>query len=180
MIVRQVTNEDAAAIQAIYAPFVTDTTISFEDMPPDLAEIKARIAGLLPDYPYLIADEGDQMLGFAYASPHRSRAAYRSSIDVSVYGAPDAQRRGVGRSLTRSYCPTLQALGTTQRSLVSPCQTKRVWRYTRKWGSNNWAFTARLGGNWMLGTMLVGGSGCYKREVSHWWASSWIEKRPAN
>ena len=99
MRIREATIKDAAAIQAIYAPYVSDTLISFEEVPPDREEIAKRLAGILPHYPYLLAEQDGQVLGYAYASQHRSRAAYRTSIDVAVYVLPEFSRRGIGRAL---------------------------------------------------------------------------------
>ena len=98
MHVRQITMGDAPAVQVIYAPYVTATTISFEEVPPDIMEIERRIAAILPRYPYLVAEVDGRVVGYAYASEHRARAAYRTSVDVAVYVAPGAQRRGVARS----------------------------------------------------------------------------------
>src|SRR3546814_14792906 len=93
MDVRQIVMGDAPAVQAIYAPYVTDTTISFEEVPPDIVEVERRIAVVLPKYPYLVAEEDGRIVGYAYASEHRTRAAYRTSVDVTVYVAPNAQDR---------------------------------------------------------------------------------------
>lgn len=90
---------DAAAIQAIYAPIVEDTAISFEEVPPSIAEMRERIATTMRDYPYLIAERNGEVIGYAYASQHRSRAAYRWSVDVTVYIADQAHRKGIGRAL---------------------------------------------------------------------------------
>src|SRR3546814_9255597 len=78
MDVRQIVMGDAPAVQAIYAPYVTDTTISFEEVPPDIVEVERRIAVVLPKYPYLVAEEDGRIVGYAYASEHRTRAAYRT------------------------------------------------------------------------------------------------------
>lgn len=99
MLVRQAEISDAAAIQAIYAPLVTNSIISFEELPPSTAEMARRLEAILPSYPYLVAAEGARILGYAYASKHRTRSAYRTSVDVTVYIAPDVQRRGVARAL---------------------------------------------------------------------------------
>jgi L-amino acid N-acyltransferase YncA len=123
MFVRQIVMGDAPAVQAIYAPYVAGTTISFEEVPPDVSEIERRIAAILPQYPYLVAETGGRIVGYAYASEHRTRAAYRTSIDVAVYVAPGAQRSGVARCLYSRLLPAAAGLGyhaafagTSQRS----------------------------------------------------------------
>ena len=111
MIVRQVDLGDARAIQAIYAPFVSSTAISFEEMAPGVAEIERRISAIATHYPYLVAELGGQVVGYAYACEHRTRAAYRTSIDVSVYVERRAQRRGVARGLYAHLLPAAASLG---------------------------------------------------------------------
>ncbi|MCP5367733.1 MAG: N-acetyltransferase [Hyphomicrobiales bacterium] len=108
---RPVRAEDAAAIQAIYAPIVAETIISFEEEPPSVAEMAARIAATLPAYPYLVAERGGQVVGYAYASQHRARAAYRKSVDVTVYVAESARRAGVGQALYRALLDDLRRRG---------------------------------------------------------------------
>ena len=111
MRVRDATPDDAAAIRDIYAPYVTDTIVSFEETPPDADEIARRIAAIAPDYPYLVAEAEGQVIGYAYASQHRTRSAYRSSVDVTVYVAPDRQRGGIGRALFARLLPAAAARG---------------------------------------------------------------------
>ncbi|MGQ2932661.1 arsinothricin resistance N-acetyltransferase ArsN1 family B [Sphingopyxis sp.] len=111
MDVREIVMGDAAAVQAIYAPYVTDTSVSFEEVPPDIIEVERRIAAILPKYPYLVAEEEGRIVGYAYASEHRTRAAYRTSVDVAVYVAPDAHRSGVARRLYSCLLPAAASLG---------------------------------------------------------------------
>lgn len=111
MDVRQIVIGDAPSVQAIYAPYVTDTTVSFEEVPPDIMEVERRIAAILPRYPYLVAEEDGRVVGYAYASEHRTRAAYRTSVDVTVYVAPGAQRSGVARRLYSHLLPAAASLG---------------------------------------------------------------------
>jgi L-amino acid N-acyltransferase YncA len=111
MHIRQIVMRDAPAVQAIYAPYVAATTISFEEVPPDIAEVERRIAAILPHYPYLVAELDGHVLGYAYASEHRSRAAYRTSVDVTVYVAPGAQRSGLARNLYSRLLPAAASLG---------------------------------------------------------------------
>lgn len=111
VVLRPATPADAAAIQAIYAPIVRETPISFETEPPDVAEIERRITATLPRYPYLVAERGGRFAGYAYASEHRARLAYRTSADVTVYVAADARGGGVGRALYEALLPDLAARG---------------------------------------------------------------------
>lgn len=102
---------DAEAIADIYAPVVRDTAISFETEPPSAAVMAERIENTLQQRPWLVATDGDEVLGYAYASEHRQRAAYRWSVDVTAYIAESARRRGVGRRLYGALIPMLRAQG---------------------------------------------------------------------
>ena len=103
--------DDAAAIAAIYAPYVRDTIISFETEAPDAAEIAERIRRIGTHYPWLAAVSGGQIVGYAYACENRSRLAYRWSVDVAVYLHPSAQRRGIGSGLYRRLFALLRLQG---------------------------------------------------------------------
>jgi len=107
---RIATQGDASEIAAIYAPIVDRTPITFELEPPGEAEIARRIVTTLEQFPWLVADSG-AILGYAYAGSHRARAAYRWSVDVSVYVAPSARRTGVGRRLYEALFALLDAQG---------------------------------------------------------------------
>jgi phosphinothricin acetyltransferase len=97
--IRQAMANDAPAVAAVYAPFVTDACVSFEEQAPDAAEMARRITGTLQKYPYLVACDGDQVVGYAYACEHRPRVAYRWSVDSALYLKTTHHRRGVGRAL---------------------------------------------------------------------------------
>ncbi len=92
-------DRDAAACLSVYAPFVRDTIVSFEEQVPSLEEFRQRIRSTIPAYPWLVLEVGGEVVGYAYASQHRSRAAYRWAADVTVYIAPSHHRRGAGRRL---------------------------------------------------------------------------------
>ena len=110
--IRVATVADAAAIQAIYAPIVEQTAISFEVVAPTSAEIARRISKTLEAYPWLVwCDEQAVVQGYAYASQHRTRAAYQWSVDTTVYVANTAQRQGVGRALYQQLLAILRGLG---------------------------------------------------------------------
>lgn len=102
---------DAEAVQVIYAPVVTDTAISFEQTPPTAGEMRQCILDTLESYPYLVAEREGVVVGYAYASQHRARAAYRWAVDVTVYIAQDARRCGVGHRLYQVLLPLLARQG---------------------------------------------------------------------
>jgi phosphinothricin acetyltransferase len=97
--VRPVRESDAEAIAAIYAPIVEQTAISFEEVAPRAQEIASRIAGLKGEFPWLVAERNRDVSGYAYAGRHRERAAYRWSVNVSVYVDHSTHRRGIARAL---------------------------------------------------------------------------------
>ncbi|HVH31063.1 MAG TPA: arsinothricin resistance N-acetyltransferase ArsN1 family B [bacterium] len=111
VIIRLATGNDATGILAIYAPIVRETAISFEVTPPDVNQMRQRIENTLGRFPWLVCVDGGQILGYAYASPHRERAAYQWSVDVSVYVDAQARRSGVGRSLYTSLLNLLDVQG---------------------------------------------------------------------
>lgn len=96
--IRLATRDDAGQIQAIYAPYCS-TPISFELEAPTVEEMARRIDKLRSEYPWLVCETGAEILGYAYASRHRERAAYQWSVDVSVYLNAGQHRRGLGRAL---------------------------------------------------------------------------------
>ena len=109
--IRFATEEDAAGVQAIYAPVVRDTPISFEFEPPSVAEIASRIRKILEHWPWLVCEKDGHILGYAYASEHRTRAAYQWSADATVYIHPEYRRCSVGRALYSALFPLLNLQG---------------------------------------------------------------------
>ncbi len=111
-IIRLATGDDAPAIQTIYAPFCeAGSHVSFEVEPPSVEEMRRRVVKTLAMHPWLVAEEDSQILGYVYAGPHRERAAYRWSVDVSVYIGEGRRRAGVGRGLYRSLFEVLRLQG---------------------------------------------------------------------
>ena len=107
-LVRPATTADAAAIAAVYAPHVRDGYATFEEEPPDGAEVARRMGNGLP---WLVAEEDGAVAGYAYAARFHERIAYRWSVTVSVYLAPDAGGRGLGTALYTHLLATLRDLG---------------------------------------------------------------------
>ena len=90
---------DAPALLAIYTPYVLETAITFEEAVPTEEAFAQRIRSVLEHYPYLVMEENGEILGYAYASRVRSRAAYDWSAELSVYVRKDCRGRGLGRRL---------------------------------------------------------------------------------
>lgn len=92
-------DRDGAGCAAVYAPYVTDAVASLEELAPGPDAMTARIQQISSRYPWLVAESDDELVGYAYASEHRGRAAYRWAADTTVYISTDHHRRGVGRAL---------------------------------------------------------------------------------
>ena len=103
------------ALQAIYAHWVTTGLASFEEIPPDIAEMDRRRCEVqAKGLPYLAAVDGRAVLGFSYVGPYRTRPAYRYTVEDSVYVAPGAHGRGVGRALLGRLIAQAQARNLRQ------------------------------------------------------------------
>jgi L-amino acid N-acyltransferase YncA len=109
MIIRNAEPErDAAACAAIYTPYVTDSIVSFEEVPPGAGEMSDRIRAA---HAWVVADDAGVIAGYAYGSRHRERAAYRWAADVAAYVNVARQRSGVGRALYSRLFDELRAIG---------------------------------------------------------------------
>lgn len=102
---------DAQACARIYAPYVRDSVISFEEEVLGEAEMAARISRIQRTHPWLVAERDGAVAGFAYGAPHRERAAYRWAADVSVYVDSAQHRQGIGRRLYEELFELLRAQG---------------------------------------------------------------------
>lgn len=105
--IRLATLSDAAAIAGIYRPVVESSVSSFEVDPPTAAEMARRIDLTGRRTPWLVWEEEGAVLGYAYASMHRERAAYQWAVDVSAYVRADQRRRGIARALYSCLFPVL-------------------------------------------------------------------------
>jgi|SRR5215831_5441444 len=103
---------DAGAVAAIYRPHVEGSAVSFEVVAPDATEMARRIEATLPAFPWLVAaGAADEVLGYAYASRLRDRAAYQWAIETTVYVRASDKRRGLGRTLYGALLPLLRLQG---------------------------------------------------------------------
>ena len=145
-------------MQAIYAPVVRDTAISFELEPPTVEDIQQRMVETLAHMPWLVCERRGDILGYVYASQHRSRPAYQWSVDVSVYVHAHARRSGVGRALYRSLFRCLPSKGSIMLTPASRCRTRGVSGCTSPSDFTLWGSTALWATNWAPGTMSGGGN----------------------
>jgi L-amino acid N-acyltransferase YncA len=109
--IRDAYRADAGALLEIYRPFVTDTAVSFELEPPSEAEFAERIARAQTRWAWLVAERGREILGYAYATSFRARAAYQWSVETSAYVHPGHRRLGVGRLLYERLLAILEEKG---------------------------------------------------------------------
>jgi phosphinothricin acetyltransferase len=109
--VRAATAQDAGACAAIYAPYVNDTAITFEVVPPSAAEMEQRIAAAQARHAWLVLEQGGRAVGFAYGRVFNPRAAYRWACEVSVYLEPGRRRTGAGRALYGALLARLRERG---------------------------------------------------------------------
>jgi phosphinothricin acetyltransferase len=111
MKVRDASLDDAPACAAIYAPYVIDTSITFEIDPPSPAEMATRIASAQETHAWLVLEDSGDVIGYAYGGPFKARAAYRWSCEVSVYLKLGRRRIGGGRALYTALLERLAERG---------------------------------------------------------------------
>lgn len=108
--VRDASEDDAPSCAAIYAPYVRETAVSFEGEPPTPAQVAERIAATRT-HAWVVLEDDDRLVGYAYGGPHKERAAYRFSCEVSVYVEQGRRRTGAGRALYEALFERLAARG---------------------------------------------------------------------
>lgn len=109
--IRQAKTSDAAALVAIYAPYVEETAITFEYFVPSVEEFETRILKTLEKFPYLVAEENGEVLGYAYASTYYGRAAYDWTVELSVYVSKASRGKKVGSHLYDALESALNQMG---------------------------------------------------------------------
>lgn len=119
MQIRDATASDISRVQEIYAHHVLSGLGTFETTPPELADMLRRYEQITGDgFPYLVADDSGRLLGYAYANHFRTRAAYRNTVEDSIYIAADAMGRGVGTALLNALIDRCASLGLRQMLAV--------------------------------------------------------------
>ncbi|MGT2832041.1 GNAT family N-acetyltransferase [Streptococcus halotolerans] len=111
MIIRRAKSSDAEELLNIYAPYVEKTAITFEYTVPSVSEFKHRIHQTLTSFPYLVFQEDEAILGYAYASSYKDRAAYDWACEVSIYVAEKARGKQIGTRLYDALENELEKMG---------------------------------------------------------------------
>ena len=120
--------EDAEVLLAVYAPYVEETAITFEYSVPSVGEFQERIRNTLQQYPYLVAEDENGILGYAYAGRFQSRAAYDWAVETSIYIRKDQKGQGLGRRLYHALEEGLKEQGILN---VNACIACRVRSFKR-------------------------------------------------
>lgn len=152
--VRSAEGRDLDAVTRIYGHHVTTGTGSFEETPPERHEIKARFEAVRAvGLPYLVAELGGRVVGFAYAGLYRQRSAYRFTVEDSVYVDPDCMGRGVGRLLLERVVVGCGRLGYRQMlALIGDRGTDRSVRLHANLGFRHLGVQSAVGfkfGRWL-------------------------------
>ena len=166
MIIRKARKEDAAAMLAIYAPYVEQTAITFEYEVPSLEEFQRRLECVTSSYPWLVAVDEGRIVGYAYASRFHERAAYQWSVEVSVYVAMDHRRKGIGRLLYDALEDALRLQGILNLNacIASPVQPDEYLTHDSE------LFHQRLGYSKVAHFHLCG------KKFNRWYDMIWMEK----
>jgi phosphinothricin acetyltransferase len=115
MDIRPVTHADLDAVAEIYGHYVEHSVATFDMTPPTVAQWHAKLADLVErDLPFLVADEGDGPIGFAYAGPWRPKPAYRHTVEDTIYLAPGHTGKGLGAALLTELLTRCAAAGVRQ------------------------------------------------------------------
>ncbi len=157
---------DAAALLAVYAPYVDKTAVTFEYGVPSPAEFAGRVARTLERYPYLAAEAAGEIIGYAYAGPFKERAAYGWAVETTVYVREDLKRRGAGRALYEALERCLAAQGVLNLNACIACPEREDAYLT--WDSVNF--------HSCMGYRLVGEFRQCGYKFGRWYNMVWMEK----
>lgn len=111
LVIRPASPDDAALLRLIYAPYIQETAITFEKTVPSLKEFRERIVHTLQQYPYLVCEENQEVVGYAYLSAFNPRTAYRHCAETSIYVKKNMRHHGVGKALYQALEKSAQSMG---------------------------------------------------------------------
>ncbi|MBQ8090544.1 MAG: GNAT family N-acetyltransferase [Pyramidobacter sp.] len=167
LVIRVATESDAPALLNIYAPYVTETAITFEYNVPGCEEFAARIRATLARWPYLIAEKNGRAIGYAYAGSFHARPAYDWSVETSIYVERAARRRGLGRVLYDALETCLRAQGITNANACIAVPAAEPDPFLDR---SSAAFHTRMG------YRLAGEFSQCAAKFGRWYSMVWMEK----
>lgn len=166
MIIRIATVNDAEKLLKLYTPYVKQTAITFEYDVPSVEEFAERIKNVLKKYPYLVAEQNGELLGYAYVSSFKARAAYAWSVETSIYVEQNKKNTGIGGKLHQALENILKEQGILNMNACIACPKKEDEYLTK----NSIEFHTHLGYR-MVGEFYECG---YK--FDRWYNMVWMEK----
>ncbi|MEZ4799816.1 MAG: N-acetyltransferase family protein [Flavobacteriales bacterium] len=143
--IRHTSISDAEQMLGIYAPYVLENSVSFEIELPTLHDFQERIKNYTSKFPWLVAEENDRILGYAYASTYREREAYKFNVEVSVYLAPDAQKKGIAKQLYEKLFGLLNEQKIHQAFAVITLPNEKSIHFHKKMGFESFATYEEVG-----------------------------------
>lgn len=164
--IRPAVPADAESLLTIYAPYVTDTAITFEYDVPTIEDFRQRISHTLETYPYIVAEREGQVVGYAYAGPFHARPAYDWAVETSIYIDRNYRRQGIGKRLHEAFETSLQAMGILNLNACIAYPAMPDAYLTR----DSVAFHRHLGYSWIGEFHQCG----YK--FNRWYNMVWMEK----
>ena len=164
--IRPAKPEDAEKLLAIYAPYVEQTAITFEYEVPTVEEFRERIHNTLKKYPYLVAEQGGEPVGYAYVGPFHDRPAYDWAVETSIYVDQNKKRMGIGKKLHEALEEELRNRGFLNMNACIAYPAQEDEYLTR----NSVEFHAHLGYR-MVGRFHQCGYKFYR-----WYDMVWMEK----
>lgn len=167
IIIRSASEQDAAALLDIYSHYVLETAVSFEYEAPDIAEFAGRIRAVQRRYPWLVAECGGEILGYAYAAPFKARPAYDWDVETTIYLRRDQRRRGLGRMLYSALEDALRGQGVLN---ACACIAVPADEHDPRLSFDSIRFHERMGYR-MVGQFRSSG---YK--LGRWYDMAWMEK----
>jgi phosphinothricin acetyltransferase len=165
--IRQAEPEDAARLVEIYAPYITDTAVSFEYKVPSVEEFQNRIRHIKEKYPYLICEKDGKIVGYAYASAYSSREAYDWTAVSSIYVDRQCHRQGVGALLYKELEESLRKQGIVNL-LAGVAYIETEDKYLTK---DSYNFHTKIGYEKVAHMKAIG------KKFDRWYDLIWLQKK---
>lgn len=151
-IIRLAKEQDTEQLLQIYAYYVKTDTATFEEEVPSLAQFRRRVCSIQTQYPYLVYERDKEILGYAYASRYKERAAYRWDVEVTIYVKQEACALGIGKQLYRILLELLKRQGVYKAYACITGENKKSIRFHERFGFHQIALFAHTGykfGRWL-------------------------------